>query len=218
MAIAVCPDQPQVRTALITPCDSLDQVFGQRLVGRDQIGRNELVLEKKPHAVRAKGGDIQYRSVSVGLFSTDCMQSPDKPSELTQLFRIFKIRGASTASFKQGEAEFSEIPQRISAVIGNGWHQIYLPRRQIQRKGVLFQNRLRAPAVRTIELGDERVAVVQTQLIYPVLKTVHLEQAAITMQPLAFNGSKNLFRSKVLITSGRFGGLGHGGLGCLIEG
>ena len=61
---------------------------------------------------------------------------------------------------------------------------------------MLFENRLVGPALRAVELGDQRLAVFDTDLIHPVFITVERQDARITEKTDAFDGIEDEVGSK----------------------
>ena len=66
--------------------------------------------------------------------------------------------------------------------------------RQLGTKGVLFENLCIAPALRPIELGDQRCCFVDTYLINAVFVTVKPKQAAVAAQVQLFHGIEDEIR------------------------
>ncbi|MGV8677847.1 phosphotransferase, partial [Pseudomonas aeruginosa] len=81
-------------------------------------------------------------------------------------FALFPRRGgrAPAAPREQGEAEAGECEQAF-AVARQRRHHRHLAFRQLGAEGVLLADRRVAPAVRSVELGDQRLAVLDADLV-----------------------------------------------------
>ncbi len=76
---------------------------------------------------------------------------------------------------------------------------------QFEAEGVLLQNLLFAPTVRTIKFGNQRLRFIDTDLIDPVLIAVERKDAAVTDETLTFDGVHDVVGGKSLKRMVAFG-------------
>lgn len=134
----------------------------------------------------------------------DRMQSAKQLAEAIELVEVARLRRAAAAAGEQGEAEAGVLEQRL-AVMHQRRHQWYFAFGQLGRVGVLFEDRLVAPAAGAIELGDQRLAVFDAYLVDPVLVAIERQHAGVAEEADAFHGVEDQIGREV----GE--GMGHGG-------
>jgi len=67
---------------------------------------------------------------------------------------------------------------------------------QLEAEQVLFQNLFCTPAVRAVELGNQRLGFVDTDLVDTVLVAVQCEGAAVAAEALALDGIHDEIRGQ----------------------
>jgi hypothetical protein len=121
----------------------------------------------------------------------------EAPQPLQRLAVVEFGRVAALAA-EQREAEALVVKQRAAADDLRR-DQGDLGRGQFQGESVFLADLRVAPAPRPIELGDDRVGFVQTDLVDPVLIAVQRQQAAVRDQSDAFHGQQHGVRAEPVI-------------------
>ena len=106
-----------------------------------------------------------------------------------------EFRPASAAPLEDGEPVTGMRVQRL-AVEAKRRHDRDLLRRELERKGMLLENRLVGPAARPVELGDDE-AVFGSDLEDAVFVAVEREQAARDRNPDRFHRIENPVRGEI---------------------
>ncbi len=183
----------------------LQQVFGDREVGGLQACRHHIGAAQVIQTVPAEALPVEGRPVLEGAHRTDRMQAADQATEHQQMVGIVELGGVATKPAEQAEAKPCMLEQRaaVDLLLGNHRDLAYS---QFKAEGMLLENRLIAPAVRSIELGDQRCGAFYADLKYPVFVTVQGQDARIREIAKRLDRVQHGVRGE-----GRKGMAGHGG-------
>src|SRR4029453_5118772 len=96
------------------------------------------------------------------------MNATEKAAHPLALGARAELGPAAAAPLEHGEAEAFVLEQR-AAFMPHGRHDRNLRGRELEREAVLLGDRRRAPALRPIELHDQRRAALQADLVDAIL-------------------------------------------------
>ena len=114
------------------------------------------------------------------------VQAPEQLPQAIELVEVARLRRAATATGKQGETKPGVFVQTDAVVNQRRYHR-HVAFGQFEGEAVLFQNRFVGPALRAIELGDQRLGVFDTHLIDTVFIAVEGQHTGVAEQAHAFN-------------------------------
>lgn len=100
---------------------------------------------------------------------------------------------------KYGEAKRPGVVQGAVASIRRG-HNRKLRVIEFSRKAVFFEDGVVAPAIRPVELGDDRWRIFDAHLIHAILIAVQCKKPAVTSQGEAFERFDDMFRLQARIS------------------
>ncbi len=116
------------------------------------------------------------------------MDPAQGPAQHQQVIEIVQLRGVAAAALEQGETETVELVQGIALCIHHGRHHGDLRILQLQAEGVLLEDLGVAPALRAIELCDQRRIVFDADLVDAVFVAVQRQQSRVTEIPGGLDG------------------------------
>src|SRR5690606_15460499 len=108
----------------------------------------------------------------------DRVYARDEAPEPLQRVEILELRRASGAARIKREAKSRVLGERLAGRAERRNHR-NLALGELERKSVLFVYRSVRPALRPIELGDQRRAVFEPELIDAILEAVQRDQPAV---------------------------------------
>ncbi|MNI65455.1 hypothetical protein D3C73_1209660 [compost metagenome] len=117
----------------------------------------------------------------------DRMQAPEQLAQAIELVEVARLRCSAATAGEQGETETVVFVQGFT-VVDQRRHDRHLAVGEFGGELVLFQNRFVAPALRPVELGDQRLGVFDTDLIDAVLVAVERQDARVAEKADAFDG------------------------------
>ena len=172
-----------------------EQVARHRLVGGQQAARYEAAIEQGGQRGVAEAADRQTFAMREGATGGDGMHAPEQLAEAIQLVEVARLRRASAAAREQRETKAAMLEQRLA--IAQQWrHHRHFVFGQFQAEGVLFADCRIAPAVRAIELGDQRRFVLDAHLIDAVLVAVERQDAGVAEVAKALHGIEHQIRGE----------------------
>ena len=117
----------------------------------------------------------------------DCVHPPKQAAEAVELVQIARFWCPTAAPREQRKPKAGVLEQGFA--IAHQWrHHRHFVLGQLKAKAVLLADRGIRPALRAIELGDQRLLVVDADLIYPVFVAVERQHAGVGQIANAFNG------------------------------
>ena len=186
MAISVQPDRSHVSRALLTMHHRRERHPGNRVIGFTQIFRNEPAVEQKRARRVAEPLRIQRRPVLEGFDLADRVNPADEAAGPFEHVGILEFRRAATAPRKQRDAKIAAVMKRAAFNLHRRHHRD-LALVQFRGEGMFFEDLFIGPPARPVELGDDRSAVFDADLVYAVLVAVQRKQTAVAAQPQAFD-------------------------------
>ena len=120
-----------------------------------------------------------------------------------QLVRVFQIRPAAATAGIEGKTEALEFEQALAIGVTQRRHHGNLRLQQGLAEIVFLADRRIRPAPGTIELGDQRLAILDAHLVDAVLITVEGQQPAIAAIAQGVHGVEHRVRSEAGVRSGR---------------
>src|SRR5690606_41456543 len=124
----------------------------------------------------AEAGHGQRLALAKRAAGADGVQAAEQLAEAIQLVQIPGLRRATAPAREQGEAEAAVLEQAL-AVEAQGRDHRDLGLGQLESEGVLPADRRIAPALRPLELGEQRVAILAARLVDAVLVAVEGQHA-----------------------------------------
>ncbi|MNY26103.1 hypothetical protein D3C86_1599310 [compost metagenome] len=130
---------------------------------------------------------LQGFAVGEGAQRADRMQTAEQLAEAIELLQIARLRCAAAAPREQGEAKAGVLEQGFA--VAHQWrHHRHLALGQLEGEAVLLANRRVGPALRPVELGDQRRFVLDAHLVDAVLVAVECQYARIAEVAKALHG------------------------------
>ena len=126
------------------------------------------------------------------------MNASQTLAQPVEVVRVVELGSASTTAWKQRQAQALEREQRRFVLERERRDDRKLGVGQLGDKCMLFKDLCVAPAFRSIELGDQRFAVVQPDLVDAVLVAVEGEQSAVWCKSGGLDRLKDDVRSEYL--------------------
>ena len=126
------------------------------------------------------------------------MYAGDKSSELPEQLRVIEFRRPAAVSRIDRKAETVAFVQRPVAK-DQRRDDRDLGVRKFDGKRVLFEDRSIRPALRPIELGDNRRAVFDTDLVDAVFVAVQRKEGAVACEPEALDRADYVIRPEILV-------------------
>ena len=209
MAVAVQADDV-VADALEEFVETLQQVARHRFIGRQQALGNEVAGQQRVQRGMAVALDVQRLAVLEGAAGAHRMQATQQLAEAMQLIEIARLRRPTAAAGKEREAKAGMIEQRLAVALQGRDHR-HLALFQFGGKGVLFQDGRVGPAIRAIELGDQRGLAFDADLIDAVLVAVEGQHPGIAEIAQAFDGVDDEVGTQIFERMRHGALLGHGG-------
>ena len=166
--------------------DALEQVAGDGLISRQQAARDAVVFQQIRQRIVAEILHAQSFAVLEGLGCTHGMDTAEQLAQAIQLIQVARLRRPPATARKQGETEAGMFVQGF-AVVHHRRHHGNIHRCQFEGKAVFFEDGFVGPAVWSIELGDQRLAVFDADLIDAVLITVQRQNAGVAEKTNAFD-------------------------------
>src|SRR5438105_5975538 len=173
VAVAVQPDGARLaraRVALLHPLQRLRCDCGPRVA---QVGRNEAAREEEgarlvPETLRRQSLARDERPRRA-----DRMDAADEATDPFEYSRVFQLRGAAAAARIDRDAKNVVCPCFYAV---DRRHYGNLALGELAREGVLLVDLRIAPAPGAVELRDDHRAVLEPDLVDPVLDAVEAEQ------------------------------------------
>src|SRR5690554_64009 len=113
-----------------------------------------------------------------GTHGADGMQATQQATEHQQVVWIVQLRRAPAKALEQAETETGKFKQRLAVDLHGRYHW-NVPLGQLQGELMFLENRRVSPALWPVELGNQRLAVFDTNLEYPVLVAVQRQSAGV---------------------------------------
>ena len=123
----------------------------------------------------------------------DRVDAPDEAANPFERFRVAQFGRAPATAREDGELEAGELVQRAPVQRQRGHHRD-LALDQFGHKSVILEDGSVAPAIRSIELDDDRATLLAADLIDPVFIAVERQQAAVAMQANRIEGIEHTTR------------------------
>src|SRR5690606_10056495 len=130
-----------------------------------------------------------------GAAGTDRMHAPEQLAEAVQLVEVARLRRTPATAREQGETETAVFEQRL-AIVGQWRDHRNLVLGQFEAEAMLLADRFIAPAVRAIELGDQRRFALDAHLIDAVLVAVECQYPGIAEIAKALHGIEYQIRGE----------------------
>src|SRR5690606_17078246 len=130
--------------------------------------------------------------------ASDEVNAPEKAPHPLALRARAQLRPAASAPLEHGEAEALVLEQR-APVLDDRRHHRNFGGGELEREAVLLLDRRIAPAIRAIELHDERYALLDSHLIDTILVTVQREDAPVGDTPEGLYRGNDDVRSQSVI-------------------
>lgn len=184
--------------------EAFQQVAGDRLVGRQQAPGDEIAFQQGGQRGVAEVIHSERLAVLERPRGADRVQAAEQLAEAVELVEIARLGRPPAAPREQGEAEAGECEQAF-AVARQRRHHRHLAFRQLGGEGVLLADRRVAPAVRSVELGDQRLAVLDADLVHAVFVAVERQHPCVAEIAEAFHGIQDEVGGQLVE------GMGHDG-------
>ena len=179
--IAVQANQVHLARAIHGAFDAFDDLVGHARVCGQQLVRNEVLLEQVIARIDRVALNVDPRSV---LEFRDCADEVDagyESAELLEEVEVVKFRGPAAAPGIDRNAKVARGVQG-AAVDRQRRHDRDLLVGELLRECVFLQDRLIAPTIGAIELGDDGVVITNADLVDAVLVAVECEQPTIAVE------------------------------------
>ncbi|MCY1512112.1 hypothetical protein D9M68_465600 [compost metagenome] len=183
---------------------ALEQVAGYRLVGRQQASGNEIAFQQGGQGLVAEVVHRQGFPMFEGAGRAHRVEAAEELAEAEKLVQVARLGGAAATAGEQGEAEAGVLEQAFT-ITQQRRHHGHFTFRQFGAETVFLTDRRVAPALRAIELGDQRLGVFDAHLVDAVLVAVQREDACVAEKAEAFHGIQYQVGGEVIE------GVGHGG-------
>ena len=131
------------------------------------------MLEQECARLVAEGLNVQFRAGNEGGGTAHGVNPGDEAADPLQRFRIVEVGRAAAASRIE-----SELKAGVHARIGRRDHRDLAPG-ELAREGMLLVDLSGAPAPWPVELEHARRAILQPDLVDPVLVAVQRQEAAV---------------------------------------
>src|SRR5215831_10723686 len=105
MAVAMQTDARHLSRPVETRADLLEQLAHERLVGRPQIRRDEVVLENEPGGLLAERAHVQSRAVLESVQRADGVNAADEAAHPLERVAILELGSAPALTWVQSERE-----------------------------------------------------------------------------------------------------------------
>ncbi len=158
--------------------DLVEQLIGEVGVLGRQIVRHPVAVEHEVARLAAQFLHGQTRALLKAGGAADGMDAAQESAHPFALVASPEFRPAPAAAWENGIAKAVVDVQR-HAVAKQGRHHRNFLRGQFTGKGVFLANRGIGPAARTIEFGDHRLAILDADLIHPILVAVERQHPAV---------------------------------------
>jgi hypothetical protein len=178
MTVAVDPHRCRIAGQGDPLLHRVDQRFGQRIVGGLQVRRDPAVVQQPVPRRPAEPVDVDARPVPERDRAPYHVQAPEKTAQGSTLLGGPEFRPASATGAINGEA-IPVGPQQRLALDFDRRHHRDIPFRELQRKRVLLQYGLVAPASGPVELDDDGPRILHADLVDAVLVAVERQQAPV---------------------------------------
>ncbi len=182
VAVAVQAQISYIARTLVTAADAVERLLRHAAVDIHQIERNEILREQIIARLLPEVCDIERWALIERLQRADGVNPTDEAPDPLERFAVFEIRCPTSAPLEYGEAESFVFMQRGAGHERHRRHHGNLGFGENLRKDMLFQNRRIRPALRPVELGNQRRAVVHANLINAILVAVQGEQTTVAAQ------------------------------------
>ena len=166
---------------------TLEQIARYRFVSRQQALGNEVAFEQRGQRGMAEVLHGEGFAMFERLGRADRVNAPEQLTESVQLIKIARLRRTAAATREQGEAETGMFVQGFAVVDHRRDHRD-LDVGQFEGELVFFEDGLVGPALRSVELGDQRFGVFDADLIDAVFVAIERQNARIAQEPDAFYG------------------------------
>ena len=166
---------------------ALEQVAGHRLVGRQQTAGDKVAFQQggqRGVAEVAHRGDF---AVFEWLDRGNRMHPPEQAAEAIELVQIARLRRPATTPRKQRETKAGVLEQGF-AVTHQWCHHRHFVLGQLEAEAVLLADRRIGPALGAVELGNQRLFVVDADLINAVFVAVQGQHAGVGQIANALDG------------------------------
>ncbi len=151
-----------VRRGLVNLFHTLEQVAGYGLVGRQQAFGNEVAFKQGGKGIVTEVLHPQGFAVFERAGGAHRVQTAEQLPEPIQLIEVARLRRTAATAREQGEAETGVFEQALAVVDQRRDHR-HFALGQLEGEAVFFKDRVVGPALRAIELGDQRFS----RLRYP---------------------------------------------------
>ena len=170
-------------------------------IGFNQFVRDEAALQQQRTAVVtiALGGQRDARLERSG--TPDRMNPGDAAPEDGQVLGVFDVGRVTALARKQREPKTALVKQRGAALVLQRRNHGHLMREEFGGECVFLQNLRVAPAIRAVELADDRFAFFLPDLINPILVAVQRQQAAVAAPACSLDGVEQRIGREVRIGS-----------------
>src|SRR5690606_28821734 len=121
-----------------------------------------------------------------------------KPAQLPEHCRLIQFRGPAAAPWRNCNTKRAAVVERL-AVDRQRCDYRYLLGGEFGGEPVLLEDRIVAPASRTIELRHHRRLVLDSYAIHAVLVAVQREEAPVAVEAQVFQGGQDIVRAKIRI-------------------
>ncbi len=209
VAVAVQADDV-VADALEEFVEAQEQVARHGFIGGQQALGNEVAGEQGVQGGMAVALDVQRLAVLEGPTGTHRMQAAEQLAQTMQLVEIARLRRATATAGKECEAKAGMGEQRLAVALQGRDHG-HLALFQFGGKGVFFENGGIRPAIRTVELGDQRSLGFDADLIDAILVAVEGQYPGIAEIAQAFDGVDDEVGTQIFERMRHGALLGHGG-------
>src|SRR6185503_10674489 len=180
--------------------DRVDELFRDVLVARDEMRWQPVALEHVQCSAGTHLLAIEGRPLREAARRADGVDTAEKPSEPFAVLARAELGPAAPAPLVDGEPVAVLLVQAV-AVVDDGRHDGNVLRRELERKVVLLENRIRRPAPRSVELHDDE-PLVDADLIDAVLVAREPEDAARRLEAVALDGARDDVGRQVLVGNG----------------
>ncbi len=194
--IAVQAQDVVLTAALGTVVDAIVQLLDELFVVGGQLCRYEIVVEQKITRIQQVTFDVDTGPVVEIVLLADEMGASHEAAELLKHVEVVEFRRTAAASRKHREAKIVDVQQRLAVDLDWRDHGKVMFR-EFEAEGVLLEDRLVTPAIRAIELDDDRCTVFDTDLVNPVLIRIQREQPAVAGEAGLVQRIEEVVRDKV---------------------
>lgn len=129
------------------------------------------------------------------LGGADRVQTAEQLAQSIELVEVARLRCPAATAREQGKAK-ARVLEQAGAVVDHRRHYRYVALGEFEGEAVFFEDGFVGPALGTVELGDQRFAIFDADLVHAIFIAVERQNAGVAEKTDAFYGVEDQIRGQ----------------------